>query len=110
MTPNPDPLLGPSLLAQQTSTATRQLGCSGAKKADDTRAGGLMPQFCHDTQPGPTASGGGGNALSSWALCFGPVDQEDGAMLRGSRLGHLQAGSPLSDRRWRGLLVKALGT
>jgi len=24
-----------------------------------------------------------------------PVDQEDGAMLRGSCLGHLQAGSPL---------------
>ena len=73
--------------------------------------GGSCHQFCHDTQPGPTASGGGVNALSSWALRFGPVDQEDGAVLRGSRFGHLQAGSgsPLSDRRWRGLLVKALG-
>ena len=71
---------------------------------------GSCHQFCHDTQPGPTASGGGVNALSSWALRFGPVDQEDGAMLRGSRLGHLQAGSPLNDRRWRGLRVKALGT
>jgi len=71
---------------------------------------GSCHQFCHDTQPGPTASGGGVNALSSWALRFGPVDQEDGAMLRGSCLGHLQAGSPLSDRRWRGLRVKVLGT
>jgi hypothetical protein len=67
-------------------------------------------QFCHDTQPGPTASGDGVNALSSWALDFCPVDQEDGAVLRGSHLGHLQAESPLSDRRWRGLFVKALGT
>jgi len=71
--------------------------------------GGSCYQFCHGTQPGPPASGRGVNALSSWALRFGPVDQEDGAMLRGPRLGHLQAGSPLSDRRWRGLRVKALG-
>jgi hypothetical protein len=87
--------LRPSLLAQQTSTATRQLGCSGASSRMTPVLGGPCYQFCHDTQPGPTASGGGVNALSSWALRFGPVDEEDGAMLRGSCLGHLQAGSPL---------------
>ncbi len=55
----------------------------------DNRKGFVAHTTCY------TASGGGFNALSSWALHFGPVDQEDGAMLRGSCLGHLQAGSPL---------------
>ena len=136
----------PSLLAQQNSTATRHLGWSGAKKLDDTRAEGLMLSVLSDTQPRPTASGGGVNALSSWGPRYRSTNQlgcaiygngffllpghqfwpgrpsqlhgnwfvwwprlSEDTVLRGSRFGHLQARSPLGDRRWRGLLVKALG-
>ncbi len=73
--------------------------------------GGSLHQFWLWHPPsGPIASGDEVNALVSWAIRFCPEGQEDGTVLRGSRFGHLQAGSPLSDRRWRGLLVKALGT
>jgi hypothetical protein len=65
----------PSLLAQQNSTATRHLGWSGAKKLDDTRAEGLMLSVLSDTQPRPTASGGGVNALSSWGPRYRSTNQ-----------------------------------
>ena len=97
-------------LPRTANTSRKELHTQARIDKERTTPVGSCHQFCHDTQPGPTASGGGVNALSSWALRFGPVDQEDGTVLRGSRCGHLQAGSPLGDRRWRGLLVKALGT
>ena len=79
--------------------------------SEDTGAGGLTPSVLVWHPPsGPIASGDGVNALNSWAIKFGPEDQEDGTVLRGLRSGHLQTGSSLGDRRWRELLGKAPST
>ena len=85
-------------------------GLSGGHDGRKTPVlGGSLHQFWFGTHhPDPLRQAM--DALNSWAISFGPGEQEDGTVLRGSRVGHLQAGSPLGDRRWRGLLVKALGT
>jgi hypothetical protein len=47
--------------------------------SEDTGAGGLTPSVLVWHPPsGPIASGDGVNALNSWAISFGPGEQEDG--------------------------------
>jgi hypothetical protein len=123
---------GPSL-ARQTVTATRQLVVWWPRRSEDIGAGGLISSVLVLTPTIRTHClrgwAGAGGLISSLAVltptirthCFRQWGlrpellghqfwpRRPGRWHRagGSCFGHLQTGSSLGDRRWRGLLVKA---